>query len=68
MPKDNGFSEQKPLYVVKMTSEYLYIVVRDAEAAGSSPVTSTKFLTENEGSSSSFGHFLYLFKVSSRHF
>ncbi len=41
MPKDNGFSEQKPLYVVKMTSEYLYIVVRDAEAAGSSPVTST---------------------------
>ena len=32
--------------------------VRDAEAAGSNPVASTKFLTENEGLSSTFGHFL----------
>ena len=29
MPKDDGFSEQKPLYVVKTTKIYLYIAVRE---------------------------------------
>ena len=68
MPKDDVFSEQKPLYVVKPIRNYLYVAIRDAEAVGSSPVTSTTKMTENRGSSSTFGHFLYLFKVSARHF
>ena len=42
MLKDDGFSEQKPLYVVKTTKRYLYIAIRDVGAAGSNLVTSTK--------------------------
>ena len=40
-PKDDGFSEQKPLYVVQMIRNQLYLAVRDEGAAGSNPVTST---------------------------
>ena len=42
MPKDDVFSEQKPLYVVEIIRNYLYVAVRDAEAVGSSPIASTK--------------------------
>jgi len=43
MPKDDGLAEQKPLHVVKAIRNYLYVAIRDAEAAGSNPVASTIF-------------------------
>ena len=58
--------------------DYMVKYFQCKNCVGSSPKTKKcvasflvpgdKFLTENEGSSSTFGHFLYLFKVSSRHF
>ena len=47
MLRDDGFTEQKPLYVVKPIRNYLYVAIRDAEAVGSSPVTSTKSPKQN---------------------
>lgn len=61
-PKTIFWLSEKPYKPPKTAKQEAFRWLRDAEAAGSSPVTSTKFLTENEGSSSTFGHFFVPFQ------